>query len=275
VFKEEPIMRTATPPRFAWATLTVIASLCVAPCSYAQTEADAEQPTATSESIAAASDLRPSSFQEITPGESTFDDVTEKLGEPSKAESIDGQNVLTFKVGPFPRVEVVIESDTVESIVIHLDKPLPPASVVEQLSLHEFHSMVIHGDDGEGIGQVYPERGVLLSFAPGTSDVAQIILEPISADDIWLRFDARDPDDFAGRLIDVSLLLELQADVSEAYRQQSLLLSRTGNIFCCWLPQSFWRTMERSVLQLLFWNRFCRTHQRRSHARRRCFCLAT
>ena len=223
-------MRTIPPAKNTWASLvTIIATLCLADISYAQTEADAEQPTLTDESIAAASDLRPSSFQELTPGESTLDTVTERLGEPVAEESLDGQKLLVFQVGPFPRIEVVIESDIVASIVIHLDKPLPPANVVKQLSLHEFHSMVIHGDDGEGIGQVYPERGVLLSFAPGTAEVAQIILEPISSDAIWMRFDARDADDFEGRLIDVSLLLELQADVIEAYRQRGLLLSRTGN----------------------------------------------
>lgn len=223
-------MRTVPAPLFARASLfTILITLYAVQCSYAQTEAEAEQPTGTVESIATASDLRPSSFQEITPGESTRDDVNEKLGEPVSAELIDGQSLLTFQVGPFPRVEVVTELEIVQSIVIHLDKPLAPEEVVKQLSLHEFHSMVIHGDEGEGIGQVYPERGVLLSFAPGTAKVAQIILEPISADAIWLRFDARDADDFDGRIIDVALLLELEADETEAYRQRSLLLSRTGN----------------------------------------------
>ena len=46
----------------------------------------------------------------------------------------------------------MIEEDLVASIVIHLDEPLPPENIVEQLKLEEFHSMVIHGDlpmDGE------------------------------------------------------------------------------------------------------------------------------
>lgn len=228
--QEEPIMRSVPPAVVAWASrFTILFALCVAPPSYAQTEAKPQQPATSSESIATASDLRPSSFQEITPGESKWADVQQKLGEPKADESLNGQRILTYEVGPFPRVEIVVEADTVISIVIHLDQSLPPENVVKQLSLHEFHSMVIYGDDGEGIGQAYPERGVLLSFAPGTAQVAQIILEPISVDAIWMRFDARDADDFEGRLIDVSLLLELEADVIEAYRQRSLLLSRTGD----------------------------------------------
>ncbi len=133
--------------------------------------------------------IRASSFQGLTPGETTTAQLLEKLGEPNSRETRDAEEVFTFQVGPFPKVEAMIADDAITSIIIYLDKTAPPKDIAKELKLDSFEAVVIRSESGTALGQVYPERGVVFSFDPDATErmVGQLILEQISAEPFLMR----------------------------------------------------------------------------------------
>ncbi len=131
--------------------------------------------------------IRPASFKELTPGESTRQDVLEKLGEPQETTSSDSQEKLVFALGPFPSVQITLVDHVVTSIVIHLAAPSTRAEVVKELKLEEFQPVEIRDDADRPLGEVYPERALMLAFdgTAGTGEepkVGQVVLERISVE---------------------------------------------------------------------------------------------
>jgi tetratricopeptide (TPR) repeat protein len=134
-------------------------------------------------------DVRPSRFQDITPGKTTRAGLIESTGEPVSEVTQGEEVVLTYQLGPFPKVEIILAEDVVESIIVHLETASSSESVAKELGLTSFVPAMIYGEEGERLGQVYPERGVAFSFAPDTDPpaVGQIVLEPISPEFFLLR----------------------------------------------------------------------------------------
>jgi|GEM_PF-545860 len=140
-------------------------------------------------------DIEAASFNGITPGASTLADVEKAWGAPVETREHNGLVVQQYRVAPFERVEVVYPkgADKVASIVIRLEKSFPAEGVARQLELHQLRPVLVSNELGEILGQAYPERGVLFSFEPAengakpTMRVAEIVLEPITADPFLLR----------------------------------------------------------------------------------------
>lgn len=140
-------------------------------------------------------DVEAASFNGITPGASTLADVEKAWGAPQQTREHNGLVVQRYRVPPFERVEVVYPkgAEKVASIVIRLEKSFPAEGVARQLELHQLRPVLVSNELGEILGQAYPERGVLFSFEPGeapgkpTMRVAEIVLEPITADPFLLR----------------------------------------------------------------------------------------
>ncbi len=134
--------------------------------------------------------LRPASFQGVTPGKSRPSQVEAKLGPPAKREDRDGVSHWHYKeFGPFASVEVWIEQEIVTAVVAKLAQPMAPDELAAQLKLKRFRPVEVK-DGPEVLGQVYPERGVLFTYAPNSSSppkVLQIALEPLTAEPFWLR----------------------------------------------------------------------------------------
>ncbi len=140
-------------------------------------------------------DVEAASFNGITPGASTLAEVEKAWGAPQQTREQNGLVVQQYRVPPFERVEVVYPkgAEKVASIVIRLEKSFPAEGVARQLELHQLRPVLVSNELGEILGQAYPERGVLFSFEPGeapgkpTMRVAEIVLEPITADPFLLR----------------------------------------------------------------------------------------
>lgn len=133
------------------------------------------------------------SFKGVVPGVSTIEDVEKAWGKPKQSTKVDGAPAQLYSVEPFRRVEVRYADNKVASVVIRFDRPYPVDAVAKQLALAAIRAVPISGDTGEVLGLSYPERGVVLSLEPGAEPgkasmkVAQIILEPISAEPFVLR----------------------------------------------------------------------------------------
>ena len=138
-------------------------------------------------------EIETASFSGVTPGVSTIDDVKQKWGAPKEMKRMNGATVQLYAVEPFDKVEAIFVDGKVTSIVIRLNTAFPADGVATQLGLAKLQPIMVSNEMGEILGQSYPERGVVFSFtrsdAPGkaTMKVAQIILEPVTAEAFLLR----------------------------------------------------------------------------------------
>ena len=140
-------------------------------------------------------ETRAASFQAITPGISSRNDVLKQLGDPESQREVGRQQVLRYRIGPFPKVLVQIVDDRLQSVIIQLAKPVTPLEIEKELNLARFTSVVVRTPAGEALGQIYPERGVLFSYEEALEDtndkdeplVGQVALEPITAEPFLLR----------------------------------------------------------------------------------------
>jgi tetratricopeptide (TPR) repeat protein len=140
--------------------------------------------------------IEATSFKGVAPGMSTQEDVAKAWGQPKKSTQINSSLVQLYTVEPFKRVEVNYSKGKVSSVVIRLDNPFPVEAVTKHLDLTAIRAVVVCNEQGEVLGRAYPERGVLLGAAPSDQPakapmkVAQIIIEPISAESFVLRAEA-------------------------------------------------------------------------------------
>lgn len=138
---------------------------------------------------AAVTDVRSATFQNVKPGETTLDESRKILGEPVSEESEENITVLTYKIDPFSKVDILFTDRVTTSIVIHLKRPAPATQIAKDLSLDSFRPAAIPDEAGQLLGIAYPERGVTFALVPGTRDnaVAQVLLEGVSAEPFVLR----------------------------------------------------------------------------------------
>ncbi|MHB0958432.1 MAG: tetratricopeptide repeat protein [Pirellulaceae bacterium] len=165
----------------------------------------------------AAEEIKPANFQEVTPGETTREQVLTKLGEPAEVDEQDGTEVLSYTIGPFPTVKVSVRDNVVSSIVIHLAAPSGRADVAKELGLASFQPAIVSDDRDRPLGEVYPERGLMFAYAEGTSDlqearVAHVILETITVESFLLRAQQQPTEDFAKRLLDFESAQQLDSE---------------------------------------------------------------
>jgi tetratricopeptide (TPR) repeat protein len=169
--------------------------------------------------------IEATSFKGVIPGTSTQQDVAKAWGKPRKTSQSGGSLAQLYSVEPFKRIELNYAGGKVSSIVIRLDNPFPLEAVTKHLDLASIRPVAVFGELGELLGRAYPERGVLLSFEPSRTSgkpsmkVAQIILEPISAEPFVLRAEAT---------------MKTRSDLSRRDLEQALNLD-PGNARAHWL----------------------------------------
>ncbi len=141
----------------------------------------------------ATTEIETASFNQVTPGISTLDDVKRLWGVAKEVRKQNGLMVYRYVIEPFDHVEVMFYEGKLTSIVVRLNGTFEADTVAAQLSLSTIRPVLISNELGEILGQAYPERGVMFSFAPSSQPgkpstrVAQIILEPVSAEPFMLR----------------------------------------------------------------------------------------
>ena len=118
------------------------------------------------ESASGKIEVETASFNGVTPGVSTAEDVKKHWGVPKEMNKHNGAVVHLYSVDPFDRVEVIFYENKVASIIIRLSHDFPADGVARQLVLSKLEPVLVSNDMGEILGQSYPERGVLFSFTP-------------------------------------------------------------------------------------------------------------
>lgn len=167
-------------------------------------------------------------FKGITPGISTADELQKLWGDGIAAPSKDGATHRIYKIDPYRRVEVTLLNDKVTSIAVQLDKPFEPDVLAKQLKLDKLVAVTVPDDMGQPLGQSIPERGILLSFAPETKLVTQMLLEPIDAEPFILRAEAQADLHTRSSLQDIDYALRLEPKSSKAHAIKGRIFGSIG-----------------------------------------------
>ncbi|HTN76447.1 MAG TPA: tetratricopeptide repeat protein, partial [Pirellulaceae bacterium] len=176
--------------------------------------------------------IRPAGFQEVTPGQSKLSSIAEHLGEPISTEHQGDSTVMTYEVGPFPKVEVILAGDLVDSVVIHLKDAAPEADVLTELGLANFTPVDVTDDEGNLLGKAIPERGVALSYAGDAAEghVAQVVLATITAEPFLMRALATHDNRYASILADAEYAFTLDKRSAEARAVTARVLAALGRV---------------------------------------------
>ena len=169
-------------------------------------------------------------FNRVEAGTTTADTLKEKWGKPIDVLPGADQQVWTYEIKPFPKVDVTVVDDVVASILIHLGTRVVPSDVAKQLKLDKFEPVPIPDEFGEVLGQAFPERGVLFVFS-SDDEVAgadRILLEPITGQPFALRAEYNALHRYENGLRDLDHALRLDPADARAHWLRARILAETG-----------------------------------------------
>jgi tetratricopeptide (TPR) repeat protein len=218
-----------------------------APTPAAESEADATKPEPQPEPAAAAPDvpvasapvaampdemptlsIDPASFRGAHPGKTTRAELEANWGPGEVFDREDGTQALWWKIEPFERVEVTVADDTVASIRIKLAEPVAIGDLARQLEISDLRTVAILDEQGVSIGQVYPERGVILSVKPGTQAANAIMIEPLDPESFVLRAEGEFDTCSANAVADLLYAIQIDPDHVRAHRMLLAMTSEQG-----------------------------------------------
>ncbi len=175
-------------------------------------------------------------FKGVTPGVSTADEVQKAWGPPKDVVKKGNTVIQSHRVEPFERIEATLYKGRVTSIVIRLERSFPAQAVARQLDLGAIRPVLVSNTLGEILGQSYPERGVLFAFDPAagggkpTMKVAQIILEPVTAEPFVLRAETNLDTQPESSLSDLEQAIKLAPTNARAQWLRARVLMLTGDL---------------------------------------------
>ena len=208
----------------------------------ADAKAEAATPTATAEPakptvnapVAVTPDemptlsIDPASFRGALPGKTTRAELDATWGPREPVAEGDAEGVATWKIAPFDRVEASFKGDTVATIRIKLAEPMAVADLARQLEIADLRTVDIRDQQNDVIGEVYPERGVILSLEPGTRLATAILIEPLDPNAFVLRAEEELDSCSAYALADLQYALQIDPDHVRAHRMLLAMSSSQG-----------------------------------------------
>jgi tetratricopeptide (TPR) repeat protein len=168
----------------------------------------------------------PASFRGALPGKTTRQEIEATWGAGEAFTGEDGTTGLAWALEPFERVEVEIKGDVASSISIKLAEPVLLGDLARQLEIADLRTVAVKDEQGIRIGEVYPERGVIISVEPGTSNASAILIEPLDADSFVLRAEGEIDKCSAYAVADLQYAIQIDP---QHVRAQRLLLAMTSD----------------------------------------------
>jgi tetratricopeptide (TPR) repeat protein len=170
--------------------------------------------------------IDPASFRGALPGRTSRQELEAAWG-PGEAGAEEAATA-TWKFEPFERVEVTFAGDTVVAIGIKLAEPMPVPDLARQLEIADLRTVAIKDEEGREIGDVFPERGVILSIEPGTRQATAILIEPLDPDAFVLRAEQELESRSAYAVADLQYALEIDPAHAQAHRLLLNLATQQG-----------------------------------------------
>lgn len=169
-------------------------------------------------------------FKGIQPGHSTRDDVLASWGQPRQETRAPGSVRWVFNVDPFQKVTVVLAGNTVQAVIVNLEKPVVSNKLAEHLEIAGITPVAVSDAKGRVIGEAYPERGVLFGYdmARSAPHVMQVVIEPLDPQPFLLRGEIRRHQMPAHSLSDAEFALELDPKLARAHWLRAECLRELG-----------------------------------------------
>jgi len=168
----------------------------------------------------------PASFRGALPGRTSRQELEAAWG-PGESGG-DEAATATWQLEPFERVEVTFADDTVAAIGIKLVESMPVPELARQLEIADLRTVAIRDEEGREIGDVFPERGVILSIEPGSRQATAILIEPLDPDAFVLRAEQELESRSAYAVADLQYAIEIDPDHSQAHRLLLNLATQQG-----------------------------------------------
>lgn len=170
-------------------------------------------------------------FNEAEPGVTTIGEIRRMWGEPARTIEEEESVKLIYHVPGFRQVDVVLDEEgIVSSMLVHLSQPIPVAQASKELGLLDFAPVPIPDEYGLLLGQGYPERGIMYSYAAGQPGVAveRLILEPITGEMFRMRAEHDFDRQYQRDLADLSEAIRRDPLDAHAHWLRSQILATTG-----------------------------------------------
>ncbi len=172
--------------------------------------------------------IDPASFRGVYPGKTPREEIEAGWGAGEPFTREDGVAGLVYEIEPFERVEVALDDGVVGSIRIKLVEPVPLKQLAEQLELTDVRTVSILDEQGVSVGEVFPERGVVISVKPGTQSAVAVLLEPLDAEAFVLRSEGELEENMALAKADLQYAVQIDPKHVRAQRMLLVLLTDQG-----------------------------------------------
>ncbi len=188
----------------------------VAPAELPAADSTLDAPVAATPDEMPTLSIDPASFHGAHPGRTTRAELEQVWG-PGEATA-DEPNAASWRIEPFELVEVSFIDDVVATISIKLAEPMEMIDLARQLEIADLRTVTIRDEDGTAIGEAYPERGVILSVEPESSQANAILIEPLDADAFVLRAEGELDTCSAYAVADLQYAIEIDPNHVRAHR---------------------------------------------------------
>ena len=172
--------------------------------------------------------IDPASFRGVLPGKTTREEIETSWGPGEAFIREDDAKGLFWTVEPFERIEVTLDDGVVDSIRIKLAEPVALKQLAAQMEIADLRTVSILDENGVSIGEVFPERGVVISVKPGTQTALAVLLEPLDPEPFVLRAEGEIDHASASAVADLQYAIEIDPRHVRAHRLLLALLSEQG-----------------------------------------------
>jgi tetratricopeptide (TPR) repeat protein len=171
-------------------------------------------------------------LEEIRPGVSTKDDLIRVWGTPTDVRKVHGVVNYKYRLKDSSRATVSLNKGIVSTIVVLIDPPAEPQELITTLGVDRVSSIEVADEDGQILGEAFPERGLLFGYAPDVQPirVSQIILEALDPQPFLLRAEAELETDYAHCLADANTAIELDPQSAAAHAMRARVYRLAGDL---------------------------------------------
>ena len=166
------------------------------------------------------------SFQAVTPGATSREQLVRLLGEPEFRRQESGREVYTYHIPGYQRVDFEIEQNIVAAVLLFFDEPELLEQIEADFNLKAIRPAAVHGDDQKLLGRVYPERGVVVSFAEDQTKASEVVLQPVDGHPFLLRAESHAPRQYTRILKDLDSAIRFGPQQHRAHWLRARLLNR-------------------------------------------------
>lgn len=135
-------------------------------------------------------------FLGVQPGNTTVDQVVEKLGAPQKMTKVGTKTAHLYSIDELNHIEILFDGNTVYSVEVSFVSEVYPVDQVREMLASELKSSrpVSFADEhGDVIGLMFPEKGLTFVYTPSeepgvpSAMVKKIAILPIAAEPFIIR----------------------------------------------------------------------------------------